>query len=249
MYQTIPNSQVLSYFQTTQTKNQIIMSKFSATQQVNFTKNSDPAQGVSLCIPRVFNNIGWRRIKQHLIEANLGYVERVDVVPVAGGAYKRAYIHFAPGKWNMRDATARQALKALQEGKKIKLEYETPWYWLAAISGAVRPAEAPKPRERKTRIDVVDVKIAPKLTRQVHQEINDPIMARAMSNNSPCMALSAQEEFDAKIADGSMTAAELAVAPTKLRHFDDAEFALAEKQNTQEFRNFQKDDGEIVEDC
>ena len=209
------------------------MSKFSASQQVNFTKNSDPAQGVSLCIPRVFNNIGWRRIKQHLIEANLGYVERVDVVPVAGGAYKRAYIHFAPGKWNMRDATARQALNALQEGKKIKLEYETPWYWLASISGAVRPDEAPKPRERKTRIDVVDVKIAPKLTRQVHQEINDPIMARAMSNNpSP---KSAQEEFDSKVSSGAMTAAELAVTPTQLRHFDEVESAI--------------EDGEVVEEC
>jgi len=210
------------------------MSKFSATQQVNFTKNSDPAQGVSLCIPRVFNNIGWRRIKQHLIEANLGYVERVDVVPVAGGAYKRAYVHFAAGKWNMRDATARQALKALQEGKKIKLEYETPWYWLAAISGAVRPAEAPKPRERKTRIDVVDVVVAPKLTRQVHQELdNDPIYARAMSNNSS--PKSAQEQFDEKVSSGTMTAAELAVAPTKLRHFDEVESAI--------------EDGEIVEEC
>ena len=46
------------------------MSSFSATQQANFAKNSDPAQGVSLCIPRVFNNISWRRIKQHIIEAN-----------------------------------------------------------------------------------------------------------------------------------------------------------------------------------
>jgi hypothetical protein len=206
------------------------MSKFSATQQVNFTKNSDPAQGVSICIPRVFNNIGWRRIKKHIIEANLGYVERVDVVPVAGGAYKRAYVHFAAGKWNMRDATARQALKALQEGKKIKLEYEAPWYWLAAISGAVRPDEAPKPRERKTQVSqVVDVKIAPKLTHQVHQEIDDPIMARAMSNNSP------QEEFDAKVASGTMTAAELAVAPTQLRHFDEVESAI--------------EDGEVVEEC
>ena len=59
--------------------------QFSAQQQANFAKNSDPEQGVSLCIPRVFNNIGWRRIKQHIIEANLGFVERVDVVPVAGG--------------------------------------------------------------------------------------------------------------------------------------------------------------------
>lgn len=206
------------------------MSSFSATQQANFAKNSDPAQGVSLCIPRVFNNIGWRRIKQHIIDANLGYVERVDVVPVAGGKYKRAFVHFAAGKWNMRDATARAALKALQEGKKIKLEYESPWYWLVGISGAARPAEAPKPRERKTRIDLTatskpaakasydlsaqqDEELAPpKLTRQHAQvmvddemDLNDPIMARAMASNSP---------------------QQLNALPKQLRHFDEVEDAI-----------------------
>jgi hypothetical protein len=207
------------------------MSSFSAKQQANFAKNSDPAQGVSLCIPRVFNNIGWKRIKQHIIEANLGYVERVDVVPVAGGKYKRAFVHFAAGKWNMRDATARAALTALQEGKKIKLEYEQPWYWLVGISGAARPAEAPKPRERKTRIDLTttskpaakasydlsaqqDEELAPsKLTRQVAQVMvddemslnNDPIWARARSSNSP---------------------QQLGALPKQLRHFDEVEDAI-----------------------
>ena len=95
--------------------------QFSAQQQANFAKNSDPEQGVSICIPRVFNNIGWRRIKQHIIEANLGFVERVDVVPVAQGKYKRAFVHFAAGRWNMRDATARAALKALQEATEAYL--------------------------------------------------------------------------------------------------------------------------------
>ena len=227
------------------------MSSFSAKQQANFAKNSDPAQGVSLCIPRVFNNIGWKRIKQHIIEANLGYVERVDVVPVAGGKYKRAFVHFAAGKWNMRDATARAALTALQEGKKIKLEYEQPWYWLVGISGAARPAEAPKPRERKTRIDLtttskpvssvgaaslatahelsreeIEELRPPKLTRQVAQvmvddeiDLNDPIMARAMSN-------SPQAQFDAHVASGKMTKEELENAPTELRHFDEVEDAI-----------------------
>ena len=208
------------------------MSAYSATQQANFAKNSDPAQGVSLCIPRVFNNIGWRRIKQHIIDANLGYVERVDVVPVAGGKYKRAFVHFAAGRWNMRDATARAALKALQEGKKIKLEYEAPWYWLVSISGAARPDEAPKPKERKTRIDLSpkdgeskasydlsaqqDEEFAPpKLTRQVtglrspkqepEMDPNDPIWSRARASNSP----------------QSSTA--LADLPKQLRHFDEEE--------------------------
>ena len=169
---------------------------FSAQQQANFAKNSDPAQGVSLCIPRVFNNISWKRIKGHMIDANLGFVERVDVVPVAGKNYKRAFVHFAAGKWNMRDATARAALKALQEGKKIKLEYESPWYWLVGISGAARPAEAPKPKQRKTKIDLSpteaeskasydlsaqqDEELAPpQLQRQTNQpNLDDPIVAR-----------------------------------------------------------------------
>ena len=165
------------------------ITKYSAKQQANFVKNSDPNQGVSLCIPRVFNNIGWRRIKQHMIEANLGFVERVDVIPVAGGAYKRAFVHFAAGKWNMRDETAREMLTALQEGQKIKLEYDEPWYWLAGISGAERPAEAPKPRERKMRIQLADMK--PKntdyaLDAQPDEEMrsgNDPILARAEAGN------------------------------------------------------------------
>ena len=117
---------------------------WSPLQHANFLNNSDPAKGISLVIPRVFNNIGWRRIKKHIIEANLGFVERIDVVPVAEGKYKRAFVHFAPGKWNMRDSTARDALKALQAGESIKLEYESPWYWLVGISGAARPDEAPK---------------------------------------------------------------------------------------------------------
>ena len=224
------------------------MSKYSATQQANFAKNSDPQQGISLCIPRVFNNIGWRRIKQHIIEANLGFVERVDVVPVAEGKYKRAFVHFAAGKWNMRDATARAALKALQEGQKIKLEYESPWYWLVGISGAARPAEAPKPRERKTRIDLTatykpvssvgaaslaagydlsaqqdsELRTAPKLTKP---NLNDPIVARAMEGTSP---KSAQQEFDSKVKSGEMSAEELATVPSALRNFDEGEEKVEE---------------------
>lgn len=176
---------------------------FSAQQQANFAKNSDPAQGVSICIPRVFNNISWKRIKGHMIDANLGFVERVDVVPVAGKNYKRAFVHFAAGKWNMRDATARAALKALQEGKKIKLEYEAPWYWLVGISGAARPAEAPKPKQRKTKIDLspsteAESKASYDLSAQPDEELgnplNDPIIARAMAGNSPTHQVRVSDE-------------------------------------------------------
>jgi hypothetical protein len=89
----------------------------------------------------------------------------------------------------MRDETAREMLTALQEGKKIKLLYDEPWYWLCGISGAERPAEAPKPRERRMRIQLADMK--PKnmdyaLDEQPDEEMrsgNDPILARAAAGN------------------------------------------------------------------
>jgi hypothetical protein len=189
--------------------------QYSASQQVNFAKNSDPAQGISLCIPRVFNNISHFRIKKHIIEANLGFVERVDVIPVAGGKFKRAFVHFAPNKWNMRDATSRAALKALQEGKKIKLEYEAPWYWIVGISGAERPKEAPKPYERKTQVHLTvrpsasalamgeydppaleegEITDAPKLVRSPKLDMDDPIVARARENTSKSTNDGSQEQ-------------------------------------------------------
>ena len=124
------------------------------TREQNFAHNSDNKNGISVCIPHVFANIGWRRIKQHMIEANLGFVERVDVIRVKDKDYKRAYVHFRANGWNMRDPVARQALDAMKEGKRIRIEYESPWYWQMGISGSVRPAEAPKPKERSVKVDI-----------------------------------------------------------------------------------------------
>ena len=162
----------------------------SASSQKNFDVNSDPAKGISLCIPRVHANINWRRIKQHIIDAQLGFVDRVDVPQKTfrgkdNRLYRKAFVHFAPNRWNMRDATARHALKQLQAGKRIKLEYEAPWFWLAGISGAARTDEAPKRPERKTRIDLT-ASAANKATeiKEEHRGTNpnDPIVARAAEN-------------------------------------------------------------------
>jgi len=112
------------------------------------TANSNPDHGVSLCIPRVFNNIGWRRIKQTFIDLRWGFVERVDVIPM--GSFKRAFVHFAPGKWNTTDPEARRALAALAAGDEVKIVYDEPWYWTIGISRAAKPAEAPKPKPRPT---------------------------------------------------------------------------------------------------
>ena len=187
---------------------------FSASSQKNFADNSDPAKGISLCIPRVHANINWRRIKQHIIDAQLGFVERVDVPQKTfsgndGRLYRKAFVHFAPGRWNMRDATARNALKQLQAGKRIKLEYEAPWFWLAGISGAARPDEAPKRPERKTRIDLSAASTAAEskepeydLSAQQDEEhkgtnLNDPIVARTAENT--CNSSTSTEAEDGEV--------------------------------------------------
>lgn len=118
-----------------------------------FTENSGDT--VSLCIARVFKNIGWRRIKRHMIEAQLGFIERVDVVPVYKNdkiAFKRAFVHFRKNSWNNRNPAAREALDRLRNKETIKLVYEDPWWWNVNISTAPRPDEAPKPPERHTQI-------------------------------------------------------------------------------------------------
>ena len=139
-----------------------------------FNMNSSPEAGVSICIPRVFNNINYRRIKEIFVGLRWGFVERVDVVPM--GQFKRAYVHFAPGRWNTRNRQAMEALEGmkdytdiqlrLQSAKKesdargigelssrlkeaeVKILYDDPWFWKIGISLAERAAEPPKPKPR-----------------------------------------------------------------------------------------------------
>ena len=136
--------------------------------------NSSPEAGVSICIPRVFNNINYRRIKEVFVGLRWGFVERVDVVPM--GQFKRAYVHFAPGRWNTRNRQAMEALEGMKEYSDIQLRlqsaknegdsrgieeltsrlkeaevkilYDDPWFWKIGISLAERAAEPPKPKPR-----------------------------------------------------------------------------------------------------
>ena len=109
--------------------------------------NCNPETGVSICIPRVFNNIGWRRIKQVMISCNWGYVERVDVISC--GKYKRAFVHFTPGKWNKRSPEATRVLESLKNGDEVHVIYENdkPWYWKIRASGSKKTTDAPKRRK------------------------------------------------------------------------------------------------------
>ena len=106
----------------------------------HFAKNSQVENGLSLCIPRMFNNIGHRRVKGVFIKQNWGFVERVDVIHY--GDHKKAFVHFRKGSWNWNVRTA-QILDQLQRGEQIHLRYENgkPWFWHVGISYVERPAK------------------------------------------------------------------------------------------------------------
>jgi len=129
--------------------------------------------GVSLCIPRVFNNINHRRIKGWFIK-NLrgwGFVERVDLVPVFKNGkqvYKRAYVHYAVGRFNMRatDEDGTNILQTFVDGSIIEVTYDDPWFWRLSLSRCARPDEPPSPYKqnlatpRIKRRQVIDLKEA-----------------------------------------------------------------------------------------
>lgn len=128
--------------QSTQQKSNISDKKMAqksfVEQNEHFKVNSQVENGISLCIPRMFNNIGHRRVKGVFIKQNWGFVERVDVIHY--GDHKKAFVHFRKGSWNWNVRTA-QILDQLQRGEQIHLRYENgkPWFWHVGVSYVERP--------------------------------------------------------------------------------------------------------------
>ena len=95
----------------------------------HFKQNSTDESGVVL-FTTTPNHLNWRDIKKAYIEAGLGWVERVDLVP--SGKYKKAFIYFEPYKWNMEDKQAEY--DHLQTGGAIKVFYEGERYFNTRVS-------------------------------------------------------------------------------------------------------------------
>ena len=84
---------------------------------------------MTLCIPRVFSNIGEKRIRSVFYALKLGHIGRIDVVSKTserGERFNRVFIHFE--RW-FDTENAQSALKLLNEGKDIKVIYDDPWFW------------------------------------------------------------------------------------------------------------------------
>ena len=167
-------------------------------------------EGVSLCIPRVFANIGYKRIFGVFRRLNWGFVERVDTIrvqPKTGSAYKRAYVHYTPGRFNQRDTQAMAALEHMMAGNDVQLVYEDgkPWFWKVSLSQARKPDEAPKPPKppavrlagaHTQRRKVIDLETSADVqSADTAMELgNDPITARAMQKFVPQSTVVVKEE-------------------------------------------------------
>ena len=169
--------------------------------------------GVSLCIPRVFANIGYKRIFGIFRRLGWGFVLRVDTIRVqpknGGKPYKRAYVHYEPGRFNVREGS--QSLAALEHmiaGNNVQLEYEEdkPWFWKVSLSQSIRPDEAPKPAPkpgvtlaapRVNRRKVIDIDTTSTTTSSAEvSPNNDPITARMAENERVLAAASSEDETE-----------------------------------------------------
>jgi hypothetical protein len=109
--------------------------------QSNSSDTTNPSP--SLCIPRVFQNITFRRIKGVFDELRLGEIDRVDLVRcenAKGEKFKRAYIHF--NSWYDNEE-AQQALEIIRGGGTFEIIYDDPWFWKCSMSRVRKPDQAP----------------------------------------------------------------------------------------------------------
>jgi len=181
----------------------------------HFDKNSQVENGISLCIPRMFNNISHRRVKGVFIKQNWGFVERVDVIHY--GDHKKAFVHFRPGSWNW-NVTNSLVLDQLQRGEQIHLRYENgkPWFWHVGISYVETPKKEdvnyfPTGVINLKKTTQGDELLKRKNENQSLQKINvmrvndDPIMARANENspksNGHEFVSNTADNFDPEMAD------------------------------------------------
>ena len=99
------------------------------TSPKNFDLNYLAENQPSMCIPRAFDNVDERQVRDIFEQLDLGQVSHIDIIErrtEKGEKYKRVFIHFTRWFWNDEACTAR---RRLIDGKDIKVVYNAPWFW------------------------------------------------------------------------------------------------------------------------
>jgi hypothetical protein len=106
--------------------------------QIDF--NLLPKNCPSLCIPRVFSNIGEARIRKIFEDISIGRIEEIDIIK--GNKNNRVFIHLT---WN-NTPDAQFVRNQVMTGKDVKIIYDEPWYWM--ISAARNQPPKPQPPQQ-----------------------------------------------------------------------------------------------------
>ena len=116
-----------------------------------FKENSSDENGIVL-FTTCPNQLNWRDVKKSFVEADFGWVDRVDLVP--SGKFKKAYIYFEPNRWNMN--TKEEEYEALQQGKSLKVFYQNNRFFKVKVATTKKISrdEALKRREKSIRVEI-----------------------------------------------------------------------------------------------
>lgn len=117
--------------------NRVTMAAAAKSVTVSIDKLSPSTP--SLCIPRVFPNITWERVKDALEDVGLGEIDRVDMVlkkNEKGESFKRVFVHFK--RW-ATTPEATQAREMVLSGEMFQVTYDDPWFWKVGMSHADKP--------------------------------------------------------------------------------------------------------------
>jgi len=105
----------------------------------------------SICIPRVFDNIGEARIRDIFEKLDIFEIARIDVIQkqgIKGDKFKRVFIHIKA--WSDK-SDALKARDRLLAGKDLKIVYDDPWFWKVAVNKwtpKATPAPVPAPKAK-----------------------------------------------------------------------------------------------------
>jgi len=101
----------------------------------------------SLCIPRVFSNITRERVMAAFKDLNLGFVERIDMIPCTapnGDRFQRVFVHL---RWKFSDQSDKARTRLLSGGE-IKVIYDEPWFWKITANRSTRNEDGDHSRSR-----------------------------------------------------------------------------------------------------
>lgn len=88
-----------------------------------FMRQTNP----SICIPLTTLDVNKQLVRSVFNKYKLGPIKQIDIVHSAQRNNKRIFVHFK--YWDVQSEKTKQILHRLENGEKINIIYDFPWYW------------------------------------------------------------------------------------------------------------------------